>query len=219
MTQARQSLFAAAALVLLSLAVVAPSHASTITLYESQSAFDSAATTSLLEDFEAFTPKDTPFSSITSHGVFYTGFAGAPFPNVWVASPGYNNFGAGVGTTTTSILTANGDEDILMTFTMTPLAVGFDVYFNGLGPVTLTVTNTAFTAVFTDGRNLDTLGYYGIVSTDPILSIRFTSTDGGRLNTGIDNISISSAPEVPEPTTLALLGAGVLGLGRMRKRR
>jgi hypothetical protein len=219
MTQAGKSLFFAAAVVALSLAAVTPSHASTITFYTNQSAFDSAATTSLLEDFEAFTPKDTPFSSITSHGVVYTGFAGVPFPNVWVASPGYNNFGAGVGTTTTSILTANGDEDILMTFTMTPLAVGFDFYFNGLGPVTLTVTNTAYTSTFTYGADLDSKGYYGIVSTDPILSIRFTSTDGGRLNTGVDNISISSVPEVPEPTTLALLGAGVLGLGRMRKRK
>ena len=218
MTQTGKSLLSAAAAVLLSLAAVAPSHASAITLYYNQSDFDSAVTTSLLEDFESISPipKDFPLASFSHNGVTYTGLAGSPFPNVWVASPGYPNFGLGVGITTTSILVANGDEDIQMDFSMAPLAVGFDVYFNGLGPVTLSVTNTAFTAIFTDSRLLDNKGYYGIVSTDPILSIRFTSTDGGLLNTGVDNIAIAS---VPEPTTLALLGAGVLGLGRLRKRK
>jgi hypothetical protein len=53
---------------------------------------------------------------------------------VWVASPGYTNFGAGVGTTTTSILTANGDEDFTADFSTPYFAIGFDTYFNGLGP-------------------------------------------------------------------------------------
>ena len=215
MPQTGRCLFAVGAVALLSLTPVAPSHAF-VNLYLTQPTFDSAATTSLLEDFESFSPKDTALASFTSHGVTYTGLAGSPSPNVWVASPGYNNFGAGVGTTTTSILTANGDEDFTMDFSMAPRAVGFDVYFNGLGNVTTQITTTmglALTVI--DLRNFDNKGFYGFVSGDPILSIRFTSTDGGRLNTGVDNIEVSS---VPEPTTLTLLGAGILGLARRRRR-
>ena len=110
-------------------------------LYLTKASFDSAASTTVLEDFEGITPKDTPLASFVSNGVTYTGLAGAPSPNVWVASPGYSNFGAGVAQpTSTSILTANGDEDFTIDFSTPPLAVGFDVYFNGLGTVTTRVT-------------------------------------------------------------------------------
>ena len=103
-----------------------------------------------------------------------------------------------------------------MDFSMMPLAVGFDVYFNGLGPVTTTITTTTGTATLFDSRNLDTQEYYGFVSTAPISSVRFTSTHGGRLNTGVDNIAISTP--VPEPASLLLLGGGLAAFGFRRRR-
>lgn len=217
MIQAKQSVLTAAAIAALSLAVTAPSHA-TVTVYTSKLAFDTAVATTLLEDFEAFAPKDTALASFTSNGVTYTGLAGSPFPNVWVASPGYTNFGAGVPQpTTTSILVANGDEDFTMDFSMKPLAVGYDVYFNGLGLVTTRIHTTGgLGLILGDNRGLNDVGFYGFVSTDPITSIEFKSTSGGRLNTGVDNIVISSA--VPEPATLALLGGGLVALGARRRR-
>ena len=217
MGQTRRYPLAAGLIVLLSLAFAATSQAGVI-LHLTKASFDSAASTTVLEDFEGITPKDTPLASFVSNGVTYTGLAGAPSPNVWVASPGYSNFGAGVAQpTSTSILTANGDEDFTRTSPTPPLAVGFDVYFNGLGTVTTRVTTLeplSFTVI--DFRNLDTQGYYGFVSTHPITSIRFTSTGGGSVNTGIDNIAVSSS--VPEPGTLALLGLGLAGLGLRRRR-
>ena len=215
MNQTRRFLLTAGVVTLLSLTFATNSRAGVVA-FLTKTSFDTASSTTLLEDFEGFAPKDTPLASFVSNGVTYTGLAGAPGPNVWVASPGYPNFGAGVGVTTTSILTTNGDEDFTMDFSMTPFAVGFDVYLNGLGPVRTTITTTVGSFTLTDLRGLDTKEYYGFVSTDPITSIRFTSTLGGLANTGVDNIAIGSP--VPEPTTVALLGAGLVAL-RARRRR
>ena len=112
------------------LLLAAPATAQT---YTSPGAFSGAAgTPSYTETFESVPiPKDAAFAAFTQAGITYIGQAGT---NVWVASPGYNNFGAGLNPTTTSILTANGDENFLIQFLTPYSAVGFDVYYNGLGP-------------------------------------------------------------------------------------
>jgi hypothetical protein len=146
-----------------------------------------------------------------SSGVTYTGLAGTPFPNVWVASPGYNNFGAGVGITTTSILTANGNEDFGIAFSSPYQAIGFDVYLNGLGNVTVQVFDASgLIYTFVDTRNLDTKEFYGFISDTPITAIRWTSTNGGQRNTGIDNILVAAS--VPEPGVLGLIAASLMAL-------
>jgi hypothetical protein len=198
---------------------LSPAAMASTVFYTTQASFNGATSTTLLETFEAFTPKDTVLASFTSNGVTYVGLAGSPFPNVYVINAGATNFGAGVGTTASAILVANGDEDFTATFGTPVFALGFDTYLNGLGPATVSVFNgTTLLNSFTYASGVDTKEYLGIVSSTAITSIRWTSTLGGRLNTGIDNISVNTT-SVPEPSSaLLLLTSGIAVLfTRLRK--
>lgn len=58
--------------------------------------------------------------------------------------------------------------------------------------------------------------YVGIVSTTPFDGFRWTTTSGTELNTAIDSISVSNAPE---PETVASMVAGLLGVGAVARAR
>src|SRR4051812_2710987 len=119
-----RSIVAAAAAACLSFAV--PSSAA-VTFYLSKASLDLVAVTTLVEDFESpALVKDASLPSFSHNGITFTGAAGAPFPNVWVAPPGSLNFDPINVATTSSILPANGDEDFTAEFAGTS-AVGFDI--------------------------------------------------------------------------------------------
>lgn len=185
--------------------------------YNSKSAFTTDASVSLLDNFEAAGPKDTPLSTLTSQGITYTGLAGSPFPNVFVASAGYNNFGAGVGTTTSSVLTANGDEHFLAgVVSGNWTALGFDVYLNGLGPASVEFFNGATSLGLVSFASGDGIAFAGITSDLPVTSFEFVSTLGGRVNTGIDNVLTGSVPD--GGSSAILLGLATLALGLCRRK-
>ena len=126
---------AAVLLPLSSVGLAAPS------VYTSYGPFDVVADTTLVEDFEAVVPKNTALPSFTHNGITYAGTQ-ATNPNVWVAGPGYTNFGVPV--TTSSVLTSTGPEDFvvdLSAFDYT--AIAFDAYLNNLGPVVVEVYGSA----------------------------------------------------------------------------
>ena len=186
--------------------------------------FGAAGAPFYTETFESVpVPKDAPIASFTKAGIKYIGQAGSPFPNVFISSPGYFNYGAGLNPTTTSILTANGDEDILIQFVSSYFAAGFDVYYNGLGPATTSFFNgtTLLGSITYNGAAF--LGFNGFIASasTPITSIHFLSTLGGQLNTGIDNLAVFNVPitTAPEPATLTLFAAGGLALALVRRRR
>jgi hypothetical protein len=184
------------------------------TLYLDKGAFIAATSSSLLDDFESFAPKDVNLPSVTSAGVTYASLG--PAFNVVVASPGYVNFGAGVSQpTTTSILTTSGDENFEGVFSAPPTVLGFDVYLNGLGPATIEFYSGANLIDTTTWSTGDSKVFVGITSTDPITRFHFYSTLGGILNTGIDNILVNSVG-VPDGGSSLLLGVfpGVLLLRR-----
>ena len=162
-------------------------------------AFDALTNTTLIEDFEAFPQKDQALSSFVSNGNIYTGNS-----NVWVSSPGYTNFGVPV--TTSSVLTATGNEDFTVEFGTPTEAVGFNTYLNPYGPATVSVFGANnILDTFVLNQDSKTVGFLGILADEEISSIRWTTVNGAIINTGIDNIIQGSKinnKSIPEPSLL-----------------
>ena len=145
-------------------------------------AFDALTDTTLIEDFEAFPLKNQPLSSFVSNGNTYTGH-----PNVFVSSAGATSYGVPI--TTSSIITANGDEDFTVEFGTLTEAVGFDTYLNAYGPATVSVFGANnLLDTFVLNQDPTTVGFLGILASEEISSIRWTTVNGGKIDTGIDNI-------------------------------
>jgi hypothetical protein len=184
-------------------------------LYLDRAAFTAAENAVLVEDFEAVLPKDTALASFTSNGITYSGVGGT---NVWVASPGYNNFGV-PGLTVTSILTATGNEDFLIALgTRANKAVGFDAYLNNFGPVTVEYFGAAdnLIATVSDGQGGGAVRFLGLVADEPIYKIHWTAIGGQTINTGIDNLVLGTVP-APGAILLGALGTGLVGWLRRRR--
>lgn len=180
------------------------------------------AAAAVIEDFESAGPKDTPLASLaTSVGVFTPI---APGNNVWVASPGYTNFGPGLNPTTSSILTANGDEGFELVFAFAASNFQTQIYLNDLGPATLELYSGASLlfsiTIQADADDTNNLFGLGVTHFLPMTRMTFVSTLGGRLNTGLDNISLTPFAAVPEPASWALMigGFALAGAAMRRKR-
>jgi hypothetical protein len=186
-------------------------------VYTIESFFDVWADVTLVEDFEAVIPKDTALLSFTSNGITYTGTQ-ASNPNVWVASPGYTNFGVPV--TTSSVLTSTGPEDFVVDLSgFSYTAVSFDAYLNNLGPVVAEVYGSDPTPMLTliDLRGAG-MWFTGITTGEPITSIHWTSVGGAQVNTGIDNLRLGYYV-VPAPGAVLLAAIGTCLVGWLRRRR
>ena len=186
--------------------------------YTDLAAFDAASQTSLVEDFELASPKNTPLATLTTNGITFVGLAGIPFPNVYVASPGFTNFGVAV--TTSSVLTANGAEDFRFELQLSSpsTAVGFDTYLNGYGPAAVEVHGSGgLLGTYTLSHDPATIGFFGATAGEPIYKIRWTTVGGQTVNTGIDNIRLGNVVPAPGGLVLVSIGAGVVSWLRRRR--
>jgi hypothetical protein len=196
-----------------------------VTTFTDSAGFQAAVpSTTLIENFEDSDPalRDTALPNYTGPGgeITFTPISSTPFePNVWLASPGYTDEGAGPNSTV--ILTVTGNEDFVGTLASPTYALGFDVFLNDW-PATLSFFNGAtLLATLTydtppePGNNV---AFGGITSTEGVTSFRWTATNGQYLDTAIDNIFVGSPPGVPEPSTWAMmmLGFGAIGLAMRR---
>jgi hypothetical protein len=184
------------------------------------------------ESFEGAPVKDSPLASFVSAGITYApvtgcGDATACPGNVWVSSPGYSNYGI-PGNTTSSILTATGNEYFTVTPGFTVRSLGFDIYtineplnpksVGGAAPVLVSVLTSGGLTSLNLPAPIGNFGFLGIVSDDPILSLTWQANLGGVRNTGIDDIRVSEHA-VPEPGTLILIGSGLATMALKRRRK
>lgn len=164
---------------------------SAVSFFTDLTTFNNASEVSVIEDFEAFPPKLVLFPSFTSNGIVYTALAGSPFPNVCVTPPGFTNFGVPV--TTSAVLASNGEEDFLMTLEVPVTAIGFDTYLNPYGPAIVTISGeSGILGEFSLSHDYTKVGFLGITSTEKITSVRWKTTHGDWINTGVDNIRTGS---------------------------
>lgn len=179
----------------------------------------------LIEDFESVSggQLDTALPSLTRSSGTYAGIAGVPFPNVFVSSPGYTNFGAGNNPTTSKILTANGDESFNVLLAAPTTAIGMNLFLNDLGDAEVSYYDLAdaWLGSITYSAATDNFQFTGFRADPGQLIARFTfvSTNGGILNTGIDNIYAAPLQGVPEPAAWAMMLAGFGLVGTAIRRR
>ena len=195
-------------------------------LFTDQATFTAAApATVLIENFEdsPLASRDISLPGYSGPGaeISFVPYDGSPGPNLVIASAGYTNFGAGLNPTTSTILTASGNEDFEGFLTSPTSALGFNVFLND-SPYTVTFLNGVIVlGTLTYDNPLvagDNFGFAGITSDTPITSFRVTAVNGGVINTGVDNIVVAASAPVPEPATWAMMLLGFGAIGRVLRR-
>ncbi|MFO0873647.1 MAG: hypothetical protein U0575_06700 [Phycisphaerales bacterium] len=169
-------------------AVLAPPACAYVTWYTSFDAWQGET----VEDVVAVTfneplwPVDQPLGGTwTVNDVSFTGHAGEPFPNIFVA-----DFGSPFGTG--NWLVANGDEDIDIVPLASPTAFAFDAASNAFGTATIRVFDVDGAQIGMFVVPIDTAGFVGVTSIVPIGRVNFTSVLGALVNTGFDTVRLAT---------------------------
>jgi hypothetical protein len=112
----------------------------------------------------------------------------------------------GAGKTSTGAI-VNVNQSNVLTWTFTDIA----------GPTTLTAAGTYDTTL--SGLALTTAGFNNLKAGLGLYSIGLIALQGASTDFGTLNSSLTFAPAIPEPSTYALMGLGLVGIGFAARRR
>lgn len=223
MTRFAQFCLLGALLLLLSL----PTQAGVI-FFTDWASFTAAAPGLPVEDFEegnigagAMSTCPSPLDSTTNNACFA---AGSILAGIQFASSGHPTDGLGLtdaglpGVASKAIFVNYYADTLIISLTSPANAIGFDA-FNYSGPqLTIQVLDSTGALL---GSTTIPVGYwettfFGVISdSGPIGSIEL---DGSGTAEGVDNVAFGLTNAVPEPGTVAMMGAGLLGLLAWRRR-
>lgn len=200
-------------------ACVSNTYAGTISVFNNKAAFSSAIGSGA--QFEGF--ESSPASTSTGTRLDFSGISFSCSGTTYC--PGFFGQSSAISDTgSKSVYFASPDT---ATFTFSSGISGFGIAIGGAGdvsPITLsaTLSNGDAATVLTSYANSSggfsgNTVYFGITDSTPFTSVTFSPSNKAD---GIffDSLTFKAASTVPEPTSIALLGLGLLGFAASRRK-
>lgn len=187
--------------------------------YTSQSAFLAAAGSVSTEDFNSQTDGATFHTTPLDVGPFTLSMTGSPSTSsgrnqIDAPPPQFAAFDVD-GTTVANVLTTRGDS-LLLTFdsAITSFGVSLAAFNDDRIRTEIVLGGSVFQPAASAGS---VVRFFGVTSDTAFTTVRFRGLDNDGF--GMDNVLYGARATVPEPGSLALLGAGLLGWHLTRRRR
>lgn len=204
----RSALLAAATL----LSVATQSEAALV-VYTSRTAWEAAVGGSFtLQDFSSFSVSSSYENQTLRVGDFTILASGTTFGSSWHNVGPVSNSNSVNGSS--QINAATGDTGgTSLTFDNAILAIGGD--WAGISD-----SRTTSLTIGTDVVAIPNLNgsFWGVVSDTPFSVAQLTLTSGAPDGFSLDNLAYTQAGRLPEPGTLSIVAAALLGLGLVRRR-
>jgi hypothetical protein len=185
--------------------------------YTDRTAWEAAVGGSFVEEDFSTTASGSYETTPIDVGDFTVSVSGSTFGSSW------HNIGP-LGSGGAASSSVNGSQQLnLSTGDVGGTTLEFDNSIYAFGANWAGVSDSRTTSFLIDGIELDipalTGGFFGFVSDTALTTNFLTLTAGAADGFGMDDLVYSYSSSVPEPSTVALLGLGVLGLRLSRRKK